>query len=142
MSSDGIGRGTIAMASEKMGMKLGEPPDVAGWMHGKRWLSSSGLIARYNFANQLGQIVLQNYPDSQAWVDALAVGVNDHAAMVTLLSDRLLHKQPTADEQSALLLFLNSMPVTDLGGNNVLIKRRKIGALTHLIMTMPAFQLK
>ena len=142
MSSDGIGRGTLPMASEDMGMKLIEPPDVAGWLHGKHWLSSSAIIARYNFANQLGQIVLQQYPNSQAWVDALPVGVSDHAGMVTLLSDRLLHKAPTTDEQNTLLLFLNTLPVNDLAGNNVLIKRRKIGALVHLIMTMPAFQLK
>ncbi len=142
MSSDGIGRGTTGMASANMGMQLLEPPDVAGWLHGKQWLSSSALIARYNFANQLGQIVLQNYPNSQAWVDALPVTVNDHAGMVTLLCDRLLHQSATVDEYNALLQFLNTMPVADLGGNTVAIKRRKIGGLAHIIMTMPAFQLK
>ncbi len=142
MSSDGIGRGTIARASERMGMHVAEPPDVSGWLQGKQWLGSSALVARYNFANQIGQIVLQQYPDSQAWVDALPVTVNDHAGMVALLSDRLLHKPATVDEGTTLTQFLNTLPVADLGGNTVLIKRRKIGALVHLIMTMPAFQLK
>lgn len=142
MSSDGVGRGTLGRAGERMGMQLLEPPDVSGWLHGKQWLGSSALVARYNFANQVGQTVLQLYPDSQVWVDALPVTVNDHAGMVTLLCDRLLHKAATVDESNTLLNFLSALPVGDLGGNTVLIKRRKIGGLVHLIMTMPAFQLK
>lgn len=142
MSFDGIGNGTLGQAGEQMGMALGEPPDVAGWLHGKQWMSSSAMIARYNFANQVGQTVLQFYPNSQAWVDALPPALNDHQAMVDLLADLLIHEPLTADESNALVLFLDTLPLGDLGGNAVLEKRRKIGALAHLIMTMPIFQLK
>jgi uncharacterized protein (DUF1800 family) len=142
MSFNGIGRGALQTVTRDMGMNLFEPPDVSGWLHGKQWLSSSSLLARYNFANQLGQVVLQAYPASQAWVDALAPTLNDHAGMINLLADLLFHQPPTAEETATLTTFLATLPLSDLGADTVRQKRRKIGALAHVMMTMPIFQLK
>jgi hypothetical protein len=75
-------------------------------------------------------------------VDALPPALNDHAGMITLLADLLFHQPPTAEETATLTTFLGTLPLSDLGGNIVLQKRRKIGALAHVMMTMPMFQLK
>jgi uncharacterized protein (DUF1800 family) len=39
--------------SARMGMNLDEPDDVSGWGYGLRWIGSSTLLERYNFANSL-----------------------------------------------------------------------------------------
>ena len=142
MATNGVGMGSLEIVTRDMGMDLFEPPDVAGWLHGKQWLSSTALLARYNFGNHLGNFILQQYSTSQAWVAALSVSNSDHAGMVTLMADLMFHEPLTTEESNALVSFLNTMPLGDLGSDAVLEKRRKIGGLVHLMMTMPAYQLK
>jgi hypothetical protein len=45
----------IAAALEKMGQSLFAPPNVKGWPGGRTWLSTSTLLARNNFAEQVVQ---------------------------------------------------------------------------------------
>jgi hypothetical protein len=141
-SFDGMGKGALEEVCRNMGMNLFEPPDVSGWLHGKSWLSSTALIARYNFANQIGQVVLQSYPKSVAWLDALAVTYDDHEGMITLIGDLLFHDTLTTEEITTLTSFLNDLPVSDISGDTAAQKQRKIGSLVHVMMTMPAYQLK
>lgn len=128
-----------------MGMTLFEPPNVAGWLHGKNWLSSTALIARYNFANRYAdamQSAWSLYGPNAAWIDALSVTVNDHAGMITLVADLLFHEPLTTEEITTLTTFLDDLPFSDITGWTEGIKRRKIASLMHVMMTMPKYQLK
>ena len=40
---------------EEMGMELFEPPNVAGWPGGKRWITTGTLVARLEFARRLAE---------------------------------------------------------------------------------------
>lgn len=142
MSLSGVGEGAMEKMVRDMGMRLYEPPDVSGWLHGKSWLSSSALIARYNFANQVDTWMLQYYSSGQAWLDALPPAYDDHAGMISHITDLLLPQGVTAAETTELTNFLNGLPVGDISGNQTLQKRRKIASLVHVILTMPAYQLK
>jgi hypothetical protein len=125
---------------------LFEPPDVAGWLHGRNWMSSSALIARYNFANEVGQVMLQVpaslYNKNVDWLDALPVAYDDHSGMISLIGDMLFHAALTTEETTTLTTFLDELPVSDISGNTVAQKRRKIGSLVQVMLTMPAYQLK
>ncbi|MFP6583246.1 MAG: DUF1800 family protein [Candidatus Hydrogenedentota bacterium] len=136
---------TIQAACVGMGMTLYEPPNVAGWLHDKNWLSSTALIARYNFADELGQHLQLDwslFAGNPAWIDALPVAYNDHAGMIPLIGDLLFHEPLTTEETTTLTTFLDDLPISDISGWNEGQKRRKIGSLVHVMMTMPAYQLK
>ncbi len=141
-----IGDFGFQRACVDMGMTLYEPPNVAGWLHGRNWMSSSALIARYNFANEVGQVMLQVpaslYNKNVDWLDALPVAYDDHAGMISLIGDMLFHAPLTTEETTTLTTFLDELPVSDISGNTVAQKRRKIGSLVQVMLTMPAYQLK
>ena len=73
-------------AMRSMGQDLLEPPSVKGWDGGERWINTSTLLARINFANYMSQsrqafngqffqavaFVQQNNWDAAGWVDYLA----------------------------------------------------------------------
>ncbi|MFN2426822.1 MAG: DUF1800 family protein [Candidatus Binatia bacterium] len=40
---------------DEMGMELFEPPNVAGWPGGKRWITTGTLVARLEFARRLAE---------------------------------------------------------------------------------------
>lgn len=129
----------------QMGLTLFEPPNVAGWLHGRNWLSSTALIARYNFANRYANAMQSEwslYSVNAAWIDALSVTIYDHPAMITLMSDLMFHEPLTNEEIATLTTFLDDLPLSDLTGWTVGIKRRKIASLAHVMMTMPKYQLK
>ena len=133
-------------ACVKMGMAMYEPPNVAGWLHGKNWLSSTALIARYNFADRLGWVLgidsLTPYTNNTIWLDALPVTYDDDAGMISLIGDLLFHEPLTSEEINTLTAFLLGVPTGDITGWFIGIKRRKIGSLVNVMMTMPAYQLK
>jgi hypothetical protein len=48
-----VGTPGLAAAIGKMGQKLFAPPNVKGWPGGRAWLSTSTLLARNNFADEV-----------------------------------------------------------------------------------------
>jgi hypothetical protein len=73
-------------AMRSMGQDLLEPPSVKGWDGGERWINTSTLLARINFANYMSQsrlafggqfaqavsFVRENNFNGASWVDYLA----------------------------------------------------------------------
>ena len=136
---------TMRKACDGMGMTLYEPPNVSGWHHGEHWLSSSALIERNNFADSMGDAIKSTwslYEVNADWLDALPVTYTDHAGMITLIGDLLFHEVLTGEETSTLTAFLDGLPISDISSWTTGIKRRKIASLIHVMMTMPAYQLK
>ncbi|MEX2015335.1 MAG: DUF1800 family protein, partial [Candidatus Hydrogenedentales bacterium] len=122
-----------------MGMTLFEPPNVAGWIQGERWINSSNLIARFNYGDRVSGTSRMG----DAYVDDLLAngaltGMDDHAGMIEYFRGRLIHEPLTGDESQPLMDFLT-------GFNNTISTttfRAKIRGLAHLFLTMPRYQLK
>lgn len=54
----------------RMGMNLFQPPNVAGWNHGRSWITSANTIQRFNYANRVGQVLLKT-TEGIAYLDGL-----------------------------------------------------------------------
>ena len=126
-----------------MGMTLFAPPNVAGWNHGKAWITSGNLIQRFNYANRIAEVVLGGSAGN-AYIDALLqsnggplLNVSDHAGMIEHFRDRLLQVPLQDAEMTLLQSFLSSVP-----GTGTALYRAKIRGLIHVMLTMPRFQLK
>jgi uncharacterized protein (DUF1800 family) len=127
-----------------MGMDLLEPPNVAGWEHGKSWISSGSLIQRYNYANRISEVVLAG-AGGDAYANALLqanggpiADETDHENMIEYFRDRLLQTTISQEEHDLLIDFLVNVP----GANAQQRLTRKVRGIIHVMMSMPACQLK
>lgn len=89
------GRLLVDMLTE-MGMELYEPPNVAGWPGGQRWITTGTLVNRLDFARRLAE--------AQAGQSPLRL-----SSVVTLGS-------PTADPEVVLDEILAAVGLDDVGG--------------------------
>ena len=128
-----------------MGMQLFNPPNVAGWNHGKAWLTSGSVVVRYLYAFRVAYFVALD-PDVGQDIGQLLpenggplTGLEDHEGMIDFLGSRLIQDEITGEDREKLMAFLEEMPA----GENIYVDfYRKVLGLTHLMITMPQFQLK
>jgi len=123
-----------------MGQVLGDPPSVFGWDWEQGWVSSATLLARYNFARDLGaargggsfqpeKLMDLSLTDPSDIVDAVAavLGVQDHLK---------------AADRTALIAYLTdngANPTLDL--NDFDVRDKKLNGVFTLVMQSPAYQL-
>ncbi len=126
-----------------MGMILFNPPNVSGWNHGRAWITSGSLVARYNYVSYLMDIILQG-PEADARFDALLVEnggpvptVDSDDALIDYYAERLLPAMPTAAERAPLREFLANVA----SASPTLRFRQKARGLIHVMMSMPLAQL-
>ena len=132
-----------------MGMRLFNPPNVAGWNHGKSWLNSGSVIVRYAYAARVA-FTIMTAEDGQTVFNLLQInggplsGFFDHEGMIDYFAPRLIQDDLTGEERATLLDFLEDFPAEldgvplDDGG----MYARKVIGLVYLMMGMPKFQLK
>lgn len=133
----------VAIAAYKlreMGMRLFEPPTVEGWHHGRSWINSSSLIARFNYADNMSKSGVM----SDTYIDLLQISgqITDFAdedGILRYFSSRLLMDSFTPEETT---VFKNMFQQINTGGTAQTRFRRKVRAALHLTMTMPRYQLK
>lgn len=124
----------------RMGQSLLYPPSVKGWDGGDRWLNSTTLLLRQNFAYDLTSGQGQTKPCDPARL-VWQHGVTDERGLAMFFLRRL-HQQapPHAIEQIAQSLAGEAGaaggPVHQ-GAQRMVLAR----AAAHLAMTMPEFQL-
>ena len=143
----------LAEASRIMGQKLYDPPDVNGWPKGDKWINTSTLLVRYNFANYLvtGRIPgarpgagvkdkgadfePERFVDSRRGDSAEAVTEVFLAWFVQRKLDDRLRRQ--------LVTYLRTDRNGAEGGFNVKNNDapEKLRALVHLILSSPEYQL-
>ncbi|HYB98996.1 MAG TPA: DUF1800 family protein [Candidatus Limnocylindrales bacterium] len=83
--SDELGR----MIAE-MGMDLFEPPNVAGWPGGKRWITTGTLVNRLDFARRLAEL---DYSSSMVRLSSIAgLPIGDANADPAAIIDAILHQ--------------------------------------------------
>jgi hypothetical protein len=92
-----------------MGQALFNPPNVAGWPGGARWINSSSWMERVNFANFLCTAREDGHtmsPPFAALIDRH--GLTTPEAIVDHFADRLLDGQISPAMRRALLQYLAS----------------------------------
>ncbi|NEW08254.1 DUF1800 domain-containing protein [Paenibacillus sp. SYP-B3998] len=116
-----------SQAMRKMGQELYSPPDVAGWRGGVTWLSTSSLLARYQFAESIAKQLNGTFltstmytpklgDSSEEWVKLwtqnlglLQVSDQTMRSLRAYVEDTLLHKkQKNAGLRGLLQLVLIS----------------------------------
>lgn len=134
-----------------MGMRLFNPPNVAGWNHGHAWTSTGNIIIRFFYAMRIAYEIIDNAEDfgkavMQGFLAANGGAVadyNDDAGIVDELDGRLLDGTMAASERDLLLAALAEIKA--LAPGPVLaetIYYFKVQAAIFLVLTMPRFQLK
>src|SRR5207302_622922 len=61
--------GALVSRLEAMGQPLFAPPNVKGWPGGKAWLTTSTVLARHNFAQQVAAGTLRAHPNEGRYSD-------------------------------------------------------------------------
>lgn len=126
-----------ALMMREMGMSLFSPPNVAGWNHGKSWINSGSILARFNYADYVSSSRFMNRRYCETLLDnGVFADENDHDTMINYYTTRLLQDGITEEEYRILNDFLRRI----LSGRDIFY--RKIRGLVYLIMTMPKYQLK
>ena len=127
-----------------MGMELFEPPNVAGCDHGESWINSGSLISRYNYGYRVAETVLSG-ANGDAYANSLLqsnggplTDVDDLEGLVEFFRERLLQQTLSQEEHDLLIAF-----ITGVTGNNTQQQfTRRVRGIIHVMMCMPAFQLK
>jgi uncharacterized protein (DUF1800 family) len=127
---------------ENMGQVLLAPPSVFGWDWEASWLSSSTLLARYQFATDViaarGKGVTAFRPEK-----LIDLTLTDPGAIVDTVTTLLgVDDQFTATERSALITYLtdgNPSASVNLGDDN--FRNLKLNGLFGLVLQSPAYQL-
>jgi len=132
---------TILDHLTNMGQVIGDPPSVFGWDWESGWVSSATLLARFNFARDIGsarggggsfrpeKLVDLSLTDPADIVDAVAavLGLQDHL---------------TTSDKTNLQVYLTNNganPTLDLTDSDT--RNEKLNGLFELMMQSPAYQL-
>lgn len=131
---------TQASSLRNMGMAPFSAPNVAGWDHGEAWINSGAVIARQNYANRLSNSALFTDAICEAIItDGYASGYGDSTALIDYFRGRLLGEPLSSSEFNLLMDFCANIDGTSASQNDW---RRKVRGLTHIVMSMPLYQLK
>jgi uncharacterized protein (DUF1800 family) len=123
-----------------MGQLIGEPPSVFGWNLEEGWISSSTLLARYEFARDLINARTKGRFKAKRVVDT---DLTDPGEIADAVTDALgVTTQFTAAERAELIDYLTdegSVSSLDLDNEDVL--NTKLHGAFSLVMESAAFQL-
>ncbi|MBI1317644.1 MAG: DUF1800 family protein [Candidatus Hydrogenedens sp.] len=127
-----------------MGMILFNPPGVNGWYHGRAWITSGSLVARYNYVSYLMDTIFQG-AGADARIDALLAAnggpipdADSDDDLIDYYAERLLQMDLNAEERTTLRGFLSGVDTA----SPALRFRQKVRGLIHVMMSMPLAQLK
>jgi uncharacterized protein (DUF1800 family) len=123
---------------ENMGQIIFDPPSVFGWDWETSWLSSSTLLARYNFARDIVASRGAGRFRPEKLVD---VDLADAGAIVDQVLDALdvAHNFTAADRQS-LIDYLTDSGATAPDLNDYDYRNTRLNGLFELVMKSPGYQ--
>ncbi len=130
----------------RMGMRLFEPPSVAGWECGRAWTQSSQLAERYEMALSFSGVS----HSKRAVFGAPAADfqllytdeAEDSAVIVDRLSARLLQRRLQPAARVAVASHLDSaLHVTSIGSQREHERRERVRAVVHMLLCSPEFEL-
>lgn len=125
-----------------MGQILLEPPSVFGWDWETSWLSSSTLLARYQFATDI--IAARGTGSTSFRPEKLIdLTLTDPGAIVDAVTGILgVTDQLSAADRSALITYLtDGNPSASVNLNDQNFRTLKLNGLFGLVLQSPAYQL-
>ena len=150
----------LKQESSEMGQVVLQPPTVEGWPGGREWITSSTLLARYNYLGRLllskeldGDRFAIEIPPALAWAPLASIqgpqeapisvtrwiqeaGATDAAAATKVLVSRFLMVPLSEDKQAGVVKYLE-----DEGWNPSHEKsERLLRRALHLILCTPEYQ--
>lgn len=134
----------IPKAMEKMGQSLFMPPNVKGWDGGTAWIATDKMMQRFNFASKMSterfnEVLRQSTPLQIVEKQ----GLNNSKQIVEYFLALMLDSDVPASTQKRLVAYvasdINGNPVDRIPDEKTL--DAKLRGLTHLIMTLPTYQL-
>ncbi|MBY0276032.1 DUF1800 domain-containing protein [Candidatus Binatia bacterium] len=121
---------------ENMGQILLDPPSVFGWDWETSWLSSSTLLARYNFARD---IVAARGGGRFRPDKVMDMSLTDPGDIVDAVLDALdVAQNFSSDDRQVCIDYLTTDGPPDLGDYNYV--NEKLHGLFELVMKSPAYQ--
>lgn len=123
-----------------MGLELLNPPDVNGWDHGRAWLYSGGLIARFNYANILSSSGIMTDAKCDALIPTRVASQADNAGIIEYFRRTLVQRPLRTEQVTELNTFLAA--IDSSSGTATAKYRRKVRGCLHLMMALPEYQTK
>jgi len=130
----------------RMGMRLFEPPSVAGWESGRDWAQSSQIAERFELAlaySTLAHSRREVFGAPAADFQALGTQfAGDSAALVDRLCAHLLQRELAPAARDVLVAYLDeSLPLQGDESARERQSRERVRAAVHLLLCSPEFQL-
>lgn len=130
----------------RMGMRLFEPPSVAGWDGGRNWAQSSQLAERYELALAYASVAHSKRAVFGApATDFQVLGSDDAdtaATLVDSVSARVLQRELGPSARAVVEAHLDAAtPITSDGPARERERRERLRALVHLLLCSPEFAL-
>lgn len=143
-STQGGSYATVRDHLTNMGQVLFEPPSVFGWEWELSWMSSSTLLARYEFARDL---VASRDGGGSSFQPAKVLGpdvfaVTDAGAIVDAVADALGVALGAAERTALIDYLTDNDPPAPVDLQNPDVVDRKLRGLFGLLLQSPAFQLQ
>ncbi|HEX2035823.1 MAG TPA: DUF1800 domain-containing protein [Chloroflexota bacterium] len=144
LETDGFG---LQGNAQRMGQTLFNPPNVAGWPGGARWLTSTTWLERLNFVNRLlgsRRYDEHTHPVALDWF-AEHYGLHTPERALDHFLTLLLDGQVRPQQRQTLLEYLQEGNVWPSPARPLLATDqaldRKLRGLVYLIMCTPEYQL-
>jgi len=132
----------------RMGMKLFEPPSVAGWEHGQAWVRTGSVAPRLNFALALSEVAHAGRKIAgRPSVDFDKLRSDSDLSWITRglvrsVAERLLQRQLTPDQEDTIAEFLDSTgPTSDDAKISRKQARFRVRACIQFVLSAPQFAL-
>src|SRR6185295_6279791 len=137
----------LSDAAADMGMRLFDPPNVAGWKGGMEWINSATLLSRLDFARSLAASddkkngikldVITGLPKTSAADPTMVVD-----AVLSFLSLNMGPLAVTDDQKGKLLSYAtSSKPALDLSAFDTDDARIKVRGVLSLAMQVPEYMM-
>ena len=134
----------IPMAMERMGQSLFKPPNVKGWDGGAAWIATDKMMNRFNFAAKMST---ERFNEVLDHTSPLALvekqGLKNSKEIVNYFLSLMVDDDVPQSTHKRLIAYVASditgKPVETIPDQKTL--DAKLRGLTHLIMTLPSYQL-
>ncbi len=130
----------------RMGMRLFEPPSVAGWDGGRSWAQSSQLAERFELALSYSGVSHSKRAVFGAPAADFAALCSDQAddsvLLVQKLSAQILQRELEPAASSVVAAHLEqALPVVAAGPTRDHERRERVRAVLHMLLCSPEFSL-
>jgi uncharacterized protein (DUF1800 family) len=122
----------------QMGQQLFAPPDVSGWREGLAWITTTSVLARFNFATDVLGATNSGIDIARLVAQAglqEAIQKNRYGDIVDFFARLLWQVPPSTEAREALMAYLQSPTLNSNDFVNV-----KIRGVIHLMLAAPDFQ--